>query len=405
MEPIKLRVKNFAAFRDEDIDLSSIRCAALLGPNGSGKSTLLDALTWALFGEGSKGGKRELDNYVRAGETECAVEVEFILANQTYRVYRSRQTNRNRSTLEFYIKNGEEWVSVGGRTITETQNIIEDTLRLDYKTFTASSLVLQGASDSFTADMTDQERKATLGRILGLDIWDSLLAKVREKLKELRSEKDRLAQEAEAFAKEAELADALGQEQTQLQQTLSRLQDQIEADDKKVAELEAACAKIPVLSASLEALQQDITGRTREITGFTTQRDTLERQLVECDNALKEAEEVKAAVIETEALEKQIKQMDYKGQIFVNFTRRLEDVSNQVHALENRKSSELAKIAAALSDCQRQATLLTEVPCQGETKDACPLLKNAHKAVAQIPVLGRQTTEANGAKASLISAI
>ncbi|MGB9826478.1 MAG: ATP-binding protein, partial [Desulfofundulus sp.] len=67
MEPVLLDLQNFLSYKRETVDLSPITCAALTGENGAGKSSLLDAITWALFGQGTRGGTKELDNYVTRG--------------------------------------------------------------------------------------------------------------------------------------------------------------------------------------------------------------------------------------------------------------------------------------------------------------------------------------------------
>jgi exonuclease SbcC len=186
MEPTFLCLHNFLSFRDNSIDLTPISCAAMVGENGSGKSSLLDAVTWALFGQATKGGVRELDNYVTGGEPECQVELQFRLNGDLYKVVRGRSIKRNKSTLEIFMHNGTDWQAISEKNITETQKKIEDILRMDYRTFTASALVLQGQSDSFTASMTDTERKEALGRILGLDIWDRMQELAREKARNMK---------------------------------------------------------------------------------------------------------------------------------------------------------------------------------------------------------------------------
>ena len=62
MEPVRIDLENFLSYRRETVDLTPVTCAALAGANGAGKSSLLDAITWALFGQGTKGGVKDIDN-------------------------------------------------------------------------------------------------------------------------------------------------------------------------------------------------------------------------------------------------------------------------------------------------------------------------------------------------------
>ena len=51
MRPLRLKLKNFTAFREEqELDFDGLDLFALCGPIGSGKSSLLDAMTYALYG-------------------------------------------------------------------------------------------------------------------------------------------------------------------------------------------------------------------------------------------------------------------------------------------------------------------------------------------------------------------
>jgi predicted ATPase len=61
MRPLLLQMTDFAKYCDTTVDLSQISLAVIIGKNGSGKSSLLDAIMFALFGQGTRGGKKEMD--------------------------------------------------------------------------------------------------------------------------------------------------------------------------------------------------------------------------------------------------------------------------------------------------------------------------------------------------------
>ncbi|MEK7848757.1 MAG: AAA family ATPase, partial [Chloroflexota bacterium] len=85
MIPLRLAVRNFLCYGEDvpPLSLEGVRIACLSGDNGSGKSALLDAMTWALWGEARGRSQEEL---VHHGQAEMAVELDFALAGQRYRV-------------------------------------------------------------------------------------------------------------------------------------------------------------------------------------------------------------------------------------------------------------------------------------------------------------------------------
>jgi exonuclease SbcC len=257
MEPISLGLSNFLSYRQETVDLTAVSCAALVGENGAGKSSLLDALTWCLFGQGTKGGVRDLDNYVTRGETECRVDLAFRLNGQTYRVIRGRAT-KGKSSLEFFLQEGGDWRPLSGKTIAETQVAIDAVLRMNYPTFTSSSLILQGQADSLTANMTDAERKEVLATILGLDVWDALQERAREKGRQLKAELAAVEQNRQRLLACSSEKPALEARQTEVLEQVEAKAAEVFQVSAAVTDLEAkvraeAAARVRVRVAVIEA--------------------------------------------------------------------------------------------------------------------------------------------------------
>lgn len=100
---------------------------------------------------------------------------------------------------------GGRWRPLTEKTTRETQARIEQTLRMDYETFINASFFLQGRADQFTQKKAS-ERKAALGSILGLEIWDSYKERAAEKRKALEREVD------EIDGRAAEIDSELGEE-------------------------------------------------------------------------------------------------------------------------------------------------------------------------------------------------
>ena len=99
------------------------------------------------------------------------------------------------------------WKTLTEHSVAETQNLINETLHLDYDTFINASFFLQGKADEFTQKNSTQ-RKEILAGILGMDVWDHYQDVTREARRSLENSMkviegslheidDELAQEAQ----------------------------------------------------------------------------------------------------------------------------------------------------------------------------------------------------------------
>lgn len=400
MEPTLLNLHNFLSFKEESIDLSPITCTALVGENGAGKSSLLDAVTWALFGQATKGGVRELDNYVTRGEPECKVELQFRLNGDMYRVVRGRSIKRNKSTLEVFMHNGTDWQAISEKNITETQKKIEDILRMDYRTFTASALVLQGQSDSFTAAMTDQERKEALGRILGLDIWDRMQELARERVRNLKGEitvnDERKATLQAAVANKKTIVSA----KKDTDEQLGLLAVQIEQTQEEAITLEAKVQQKPVIEQQLAELER-VTQKHYETTQAKEQSAKLiQEQIHRAGEAIEEAravladrEKIEAAVEREAKLSQEIAEYEKRSQGYIRLSQEAAELERKMATWDKQVEAAIAGLEAEIEASMRYASTLDKVPCTENLKSVCPLLANAKKATLKVQELRKQLEE------------
>lgn len=180
MNPKRLTLDNFGPIGHADLDLEGLALAAVVGPNGAGKSTTFTiAPTWALFGTTKNG--CSADNLIKMGSDTGSVCFEFEHRGERYKVIRTRSTNgKGKSSLELQRLAGDIWVPSSGATIRETEEKIEALLGLDSNTLVSSSMILQGRANEFT-QKAPGERKYILSQILGLDDYEILQAKAKEK--------------------------------------------------------------------------------------------------------------------------------------------------------------------------------------------------------------------------------
>lgn len=316
MIPISIELKNFGAIKEASIDFRDISLAAVTGHNGAGKSTIFTAAPlWNLFGETRSGGA---DDVIRIGEKECSVTFTFEHQGNTYRVVRIRTNGgRGKSSLELQKSAADNgFVSISGTTIRETQEKIIKLLNLDVETFTASSMILQGRSNEFTAKAPGQ-RKAILSQILGLEIYETLqegakkrandidkrLSRNNEKVREISSKLDEntgLEKRIEAVEQDIkEKTDSEAEAEKEIRSLESKLAEQ----NQKRTELAAKKKHADELQARKQEATSELDGINRAIAG-------LDLRFAEEDSLRESAERHEKAKILLAALDGKITRRD-----------------------------------------------------------------------------------------------
>lgn len=177
MLPISLKLTNFTSYIYEEIDFQSYGSPfCIIGENGSGKSTIIDAITTALFfrarGTDSRGAN--IDELINENADMFEVEYIFKMNNNDYRIIRKKERN-GKHELEFYINEISQT-----EKIKETQDKINNIIKIDYDTFLDTVCIEQGNSASFMKKKPN-ERKEVFTQVLGLDKYDALEKITRDK--------------------------------------------------------------------------------------------------------------------------------------------------------------------------------------------------------------------------------
>lgn len=200
MIPQKLQIKNFLSYGPslQTIDFTDYSLICLSGKNGHGKSALLDAMTWALWGQARKvsGASKADQGLLRLGQTQMLVIFDFIFGGKTYRIRREYMETYGKpiNTLEFGMidENSDAFIPLTDKTIRTTQEKIEQTLRLDFDSFSNSAFLRQGSSNEFSKK-SPKDRKQILATILGLDRYEIIRKLALEKTKDAQTKKIILA--------------------------------------------------------------------------------------------------------------------------------------------------------------------------------------------------------------------
>jgi DNA repair protein SbcC/Rad50 len=251
MIPQKLELTNFLSYRDTvDLDFEGIHLACISGANGAGKSTILDAITWSLFGRSRSRSDDDVVNRLAAIQDEPAeVRFTFSLENNSYRVQRSKRSRKS-GALELQIASGDNsWKTLSENKLRETQAAIEKLLKMNYETFTNSSLLLQGKADEFTT-RTPNQRKEILANLLGVTEW--------EHYREIVTEARKIEQGKFAF----------------LDSRLEEIKRELDEEADRRAQLKEAQNNRDIITDKLR-LQEQLLNQMRQTSAAADQQETL----------------------------------------------------------------------------------------------------------------------------------
>jgi DNA repair protein SbcC/Rad50 len=196
MIPQKLQIKNFLSYGPnlQTIDFTNHSLICLSGKNGHGKSALLDAMTWAVWGQARKiaGATKADQGLLRLGQTQMLVVFDFMFGGKVYRIRREYMETYGKpiNSLEFGLLDEETdtCITLTDKTIRTTQEKIEQTLRLDFDSFSNSAFLRQGSSNEFSKKSA-KDRKQILATILGLDQYEIIRKLALEKTKDAQNKK------------------------------------------------------------------------------------------------------------------------------------------------------------------------------------------------------------------------
>ena len=396
MIPVKLYLRNFMSYGEEGetLDFTRFRTACLSGDNGNGKSALLDAITWALWGmaRGVSGTGAGADDLIRMapGVDEAQVEFQFQVDSTLYRAIRTRSRRRG-GVLQFQIHDGTQFRPLSGSTMKATQEIIDQALPMDYRTFINSAFILQGRADEFTRQIPT-DRKKILSDILGLGRYDRLEARCRELARDARRTAQAQTIEMARIEEELKAQPIYQQEISRCQAELDRARKALEQAEK---DLDQAKADQSALLASRNRL--DDLGRiiARARSGHRQLAEQIEQfqQRVSDYQQLTSQEEVIAAgfsrLEEARAEERLFSQKqsslsklsDPRQALVIEIEREENQLKSKLAQLQNRQA-ELAPIASSAPQLDQQANQLNQQVLQ--LRDLEPKIAKAQGQVESL---------------------
>lgn len=207
MRPLKLRMRGFAAFReDTEVNFEDVELAALVGSTGSGKSTIIDGITFALFGSVARYDNASLVGpVINQLATEARVSLDFEVGGDRYAAVRVvRRTPNGATTREARLEHGDEILAGQAR---EMGPQVERLLGLDFDRFTKTVVLPQGRFARFLHD-EPRKRQELLRHLLDLGVYTRMGEAARRRASEAQVRLDELEGQLEvAVPTEAEVAE------------------------------------------------------------------------------------------------------------------------------------------------------------------------------------------------------
>ena len=273
MIPLQLTLKNFLSYREATLDFRGLHTACVCGSNGAGKSSLLEAITWAIWGESRAATE---DDVINTAASDVRVDFTFQINQETYRVIRSRHRGGSGS-LEFQVRSESGFLSLTGRGIRATQQLITGHLKLDYDTFVNSAYLRQGRADEFMLRRPN-DRKQILAELLKLNQYEDLAELAKDLSKQFKSRAEQLEINLQSIQLHLQQGEALAQQQATLETQLQHLQQQQDTDRQQLQQLQQVGHQRQTWQQQLGWQQQQDRNLTQECDRYQQEISATRRQ-------------------------------------------------------------------------------------------------------------------------------
>ncbi|WP_039044485.1 AAA family ATPase [Sporosarcina sp. ZBG7A] len=197
MRPTRLTMTAFGPYRGtETIDFTILKehgLFAVSGATGAGKTTIFDAICFALYGQASGEDRtdiRALRSDFAHIDLQTAVELEFVIQDRTYRVFRqvpyTKKGNKSETSgrTEFFQQTDEgEIPAVDRQIVSEVNKKIEELIGFTIAQFSQIVMLPQGEFRKFLT--SDTENKETILRKIFKTEHYREMAEILKKRKDL----------------------------------------------------------------------------------------------------------------------------------------------------------------------------------------------------------------------------
>jgi len=355
MRPTKLTISAFGPYAGQvELDLDKLGQEGLYvicGDTGAGKTTIFDAITFALFGRASgKHIKPEMfrSKYAKP-ETPTFVELSFRYRDRDYTVRRNPDYERpkargigttwQKASAEFHRP--DDTVVVGATDVTRE---VESLLGLTCDQFTQVAMIAQGDFRKLLEASTE-DRVRIFRKIFNTGLYQTLQDRLKEAASELKRDCDALSADVRRDEEALQYAEDDPQRETVEQaqrgelpngELVPLLDDLLGGDNDRKAGLDKRREGVEQELERLIAQIKQGELRLENQKGLKAAQESLRLLTPQLEAAAKSLEEALACQDEIPRLSNQAAQLEGKLPQY----RQLEELTNQITALEDRIKSD-----------------------------------------------------------------
>ncbi len=367
MIPLKLTLRNFMSYGDEPtvLPFEGLHVACLSGDNGNGKSAILDAMTWVLWGQ-TRMGATGSDELIRLGAEEMEVRFEFELNTERYRVIRKRKRGKTAGDWQLTQKNSKgDYVPVGGAGSRETGRQIVKLLSMEHETFINSAYLQQGRADTFTRHKAN-DRKRILGEILGLEQYDFLETKAKERMNRAKALAEEVSVEIRMLTGQVGRLEEYQEQATLADERVAEYEPKIAAQAKVVSEYTQQVGGLALLEREQDNAKEDRDRLSSALAKQNGERRALREHLDAMERLRAQRSAITTDYEQVQHLKREFADLAPKVQRYYQVENEHTRVVGEIAKLKVETQGQIRLLESQLKSVEKRQAELKEVEAEAE---------------------------------------
>ncbi|MEL4894473.1 exonuclease subunit SbcC [Crocosphaera sp. Alani8] len=361
MIPLQLTLKNFLSYRDIALDFRGLHTACICGSNGAGKSSLLEAITWTIWGKSRTASDEDI---IHTGAEYVRVDFQFICYEQTYRIIRSRPRGKNNS-LDFQINSSSGFISLNGKGVRATQDIIISTLKLDYDTFINSAYLRQGRADEFMLRGAT-ERKKVLAELLKLDQYQTLAEKAKDLSKQYKGQFEQIKFSLDKINQQIEDRKNINNQLETTNEAIEKLRDVQQIDREKSQKITEKDSHRQAWLEQLKWHQNKWQILEKETQKLSQEKTELGERIHEAEIIIDQEKEITEKYEELLILQKQEENLSNKFQLSQELQQKKQKLEKEILTINNQLQLKINREKTGLQQLEETEKNLQKIINQSE---------------------------------------